>query len=355
MTSSRFRQIASSASRAPTLILLLVGHALAAEGEPADSHSPWQVRAGVAWRHLGGTQVDFGYSGSAASPDFFSPNPASGDATAYADRTYDDGFVNIGAATAGSGLTTNFGYDNDSQVVADTLTYTLSGGSALDTPGQGSEGDETAAAPYLELVYFMPINDELKFGLSLNVSYADFDSSIRNTLTEYEVTTIDRYALNGIILPMGPFTGSFAGPGPVINNQPTSREQVLTPVATRTVSFESEVELYSLALGGELQWSPAESCFLNVGGGAVLNYADWQAELNAPLVSGDVRERNSDEEFLWGVYLKAGAGYRLTEALSLEAFARYDWNETLSGSAGPADFETDLSGWTLGVALGYRF
>lgn len=326
-----------------------------AEEPTRQSQSPWQVRAGVAWRQLGGTQLDFGYSGSAASPQFFSPNPASGDASANADRTYDDGFVNIGAATAGTGLTTHFGYVSDSQNVADTLSYSLSGGTALDTPENGSDDDSTEAAPYLELVYFMPINDKLEFGISVNFTYADFDSSIQSALTEYDITTIDRYDLNGVILPLAPYTGSYPGPGVVINNQPTSREQVLTPIATRTVSFESEVELYSLALGGELQWSPAKSCFLNLGAGAVLNYADWQAELNAPLIGGDVRESNRGEEFLWGVYLKAGGGYRITEALTLEAFARYDWNESLAGKAGPAEFKTDLTGWTLGAAIGYRF
>jgi opacity protein-like surface antigen len=309
----------------------------------------------VAWRQLGSTSLDTNQGGNASAAGYYAPNAASGAADAYADRTYDDGFVKIGAATAGSGLTTNFGYASDSQVASDTLTYTLTGGAALDTPNPSSEDDSTEAAPYLEAVYYIPLRDDLELGLVTSFSFTNLDSSMQSQLTEYGVTTIDHYALNGVILPSAPYSGSYAGPGVVIDNQPSSREQVLTPISTRTYRFDSEIDLYSLGLGGELNWTPAERCFLNLGAGAVINYVDWSADLHTPLLTGTSHQHESDQKFLFGLYLKAGAGYQLTEAWSLEAFTRYDWNENLHGHVGEADFTTDLSGWTTGLALGYRF
>jgi hypothetical protein len=74
---------------------------------------------------------------------------------ADADHIYNDGFVNIDAATAGSGLTTNFGYTSDFQVTNNTLTYTLTGGAAIDTPNPSNEDNSTETAPDLEAVYYL--------------------------------------------------------------------------------------------------------------------------------------------------------------------------------------------------------
>ncbi|MCH7225009.1 hypothetical protein [Haloferula sp. A504] len=324
--------------------------------------SPWQFGTGVMWRNIGELSVNPNLQTGPFAGNFFSPNPATGPAGVNADRAYDDGFVNEGAATPLTGLTTFWGYQNAGQVAGGNLTYTSTGGIALAPPGIGQDDANTEIAPYIEASYLRPIGDHLVAGFGANFSFVGLGGTTVSRMPISGVTTLDSYALNGVIPPAPGYVGSFAGPGPLIGNQPTSRMTVLTPTGgTSSYLFDSSTDLYSLALGGELQWSPATNCYVGFGAGAVINHADWEAAWNAQLVDPAVNtlrtyaRASSGDEFLWGLYVKGGAGYLFNDQWSVESFFRYDWNETLHGNVGPSRFEIDLSGWSLGIGLGFRY
>ncbi len=324
--------------------------------------SPWRIGTGVMWRNIGELSVNPNLQNGPFAGNFLSTNPAAGPAGTNADRTYDDGFVNRGAATPGTGLTTFWGYQNAGQVGGGNLTYTSTGGIALAPPGFGKDDADTGFSPYLEVSYLRPVGDDLVLGLTANFSFLGLDGTTVSPMAISGVTTFDSYALNGVIPPAPGYVGSFAGPGPLIGNQPTTRTNVLTPTGgTTNYLFDQSTDLYSLALGGELRWSPATNCYLGFGAGAVLNFADWDAGWNARLVDPATNSlRNyaraaGGDDFLMGLYLKASGGYHINEQWSVESFFRYDWNESLDGSVGPSRFELDLSGWSFGLGAGFRF
>ncbi|QJE95867.1 hypothetical protein [Luteolibacter luteus] len=315
--------------------------------------NPWRIGAGVMWRTLGETTVSPNLGGGALSGNF----PEIGDPGEYADRFYDDGHVGIGAATPGTGLTTNWSYQNSSQVAGDTLSFTRSGFSGLSSIGGARDDDSSSAAPYVEISYMRPIGEKLEIGPALNFSFTNLDSSIARSVTGYDVSVTDTYDLGGVIPPEAPYEGSFEGPGPLIPNIPASRDALLTPVSRGSYLFESDVDLYSLALGCDLHWKPTASWYIGAGAGAVVNYADWEARWRIPMtLPGAVhRGYGSDQEFLGGLYVKANAGYRINEQWSVDGFVRYDWNEDLEGQAGRTSFKTDLSGWSTGFSVGFHF
>ena len=147
----------------------------------------------------------------------------------------------------------------------------------------------------------------------------------------------------------------------MISNVPTSRRQDVTAIGTGQYRFEQDTDLYSLALGSDLRWSPGENFALGVGAGLVLNVADWNAESSNPVVKpaggGFIRNTasSSGRETLLGLYLEANAAYKIDESWSVEGFFRYDWTEDLDASAGATNFSVDLSGWSIGTGVTYRF
>jgi hypothetical protein len=352
------------------LLLVLPAHAgnplVAADAKspitPASAlPSPWRIGAGAMWRNIGKLSVDPNLQSSRFSNRFFVAPTGAGESGVYANRTYDDGFVNIGAATPASGLTTNWGYQNDSQVSGDALNYTLSGGAAQSMPGPTGDDEDSTAAPFLEISYLRPIRPNLIAGFSANLSFAGLDGRAASAMTNDSVSITDQYALRGVIPPSAPYSGSFTGPGPLIDNRPTSRDYILTPNGGSSYQFAHDTDLYSLALGSEIHWQPADSFYLGIGLGAVVNLADWSASWNMPLpdASGSgstmIGASNSGGDFLWGFYLKGSGGYRINTQWSIEGFYRYDWNETLRNSVGSSSFDLGLSGWSAGLGVVYRF
>ncbi|BCX49735.1 hypothetical protein HAHE_36430 [Haloferula helveola] len=330
--------------------------------EPPAEISPWRIGTGVMWRNIGDLSVSPDLANGRFAGNLFVPDPAAGPANANADRTYDDGYVNQGAATPGTGLTTFWGYQNASQVGGGNLTYTASGGLGLSAPGPGSDDADAEAAPYIEVSYLQPIRADLLIGPTANFSFVSLDGRTASPMALSDASTVDSYALNGVIPPLAGYMGTFAGPGPLIGNQPTTRTTVLTPAGGGgSYAFDSSTDLYSLALGGEAHWLPTDRCYIGFGAGLVLNYAEWDAGWSARLIDpatvalSTYGARSSGDDFLLGAYLKTSGRYRFTDQWSIEAFFRYDWNESLDGSAGPTTFKIDLSGWSAGFGVGFTF
>ncbi len=319
----------------------------------------WKAGAGIVLRRIGGTNINQGAQASG-----FSGLPLGvGNADAIDNREYDDGFVRVGTGTELSGFTSYFGYPTAPSFSAGDLVFTRSGGVDIQLPSSGRDSDETAASPYIQLSYLTPIRENMELGFGVNFSLAGLDSNINQNLAVNSVTTRDTFDIGDVIVPNKPFTGSVAvalGGSPLIPNRPTNREQVSTPNGSFESRFESDTDLFSLALGPELHWFPSEKTSIGVSGGLVINFADWDASATLPSVTATNQivadtVRNSGEEFLFGAFIKANVETQLTEEWGLETFFRYDWSEDLEGRVGDTTYNTDLSGWSAGVGLTYSF
>jgi hypothetical protein len=133
-------------------------------------------------------------------------------------RTYNDGFVGVDRSGNAGGQTWNWGYHNASQVSGDTLamhaTSATSGGSqtVTDDPNLGFEAS-----------FVRDLGHETWGGWGVKAAFGytamDFHSSA--PLTGHGEVVTDTSQLGGVRPPAAPYTGSFNGPGPVINSTPT--------------------------------------------------------------------------------------------------------------------------------------
>lgn len=422
---------------------------------------------------------------TASSTTGSNANPGSaGSATSYANRTYDNGFVNQFPGTAATGQTWNWGYVNASQNSGNTLSFrttapgatttttsrtattttttsgSVSASSSLSTStrytsqssswrslrsdlGWGTDLEGSGGFARLESPAIFSAGG-LAVSIEIGYSFADADAARRNanafrahqrteqrttrstvqdtTLVSDLSTTVttattggtttttgtntinDSYTYNPqVLLPAAPYTGTAAGPGPLIPNQPTTRTintatttstvndpggttttttrtqttdrysevigsstavTVTTADFFSTVSESMDVDLHTLSLGPRMSW---EKSRLRIGlsTGLAINLANWDASYREDLYVSrnggkarllkSYRDDDSGSEVLPGFYLEANANVRLSQRFALFAGGRYDWAGSLDGQVGPSAFSLDLGGWTAMAGVTVSF
>ncbi len=126
-----------------------------------------------------------------------------------------------------------------------------------------------------------------------------------------------------------------------------------------------KVNLFGISLGANAVYQSESQFFAGIGTGVVLNIADWDAKRSdrliqvtnggAPIEIASAGFRNSGTDLLFGFYLQGSLGYQISDSWSVEANARYDWNESLNDSVGGSDFDANLTGFSLGAGVNYSF
>ena len=352
------------------------------------SRSRFSISAGWMWRETGG--VDF-HSGARAPflalPSLFgralTTLPPIGSTDTFADRFYSDGTVLMDAGTPLDGSTSAWSYQQDAQVQAGSLQYHArghrresdAGTSALPPADQAFDG--SGGVPVIELGWEKDLTPSLSIGARFQWSFLDFDGSHEQTTfsawqqsREYTVDFSDHYDLQGVIPPQAPYTGAGLGFGPVINNQPASRNSSEYQSASGEAEFFNslhqsfEVKLNTLSLGPSLS-SKCGPISLQAGAGFALNIVDWKASQSETLYlsrdGGRPRtfhrwnEDRNDTDFLPGFYLQGGLAWHISSSWSINGFGRYDWSEELDQPVGPSTLSFDPGGWSAGVLLGWSF
>jgi hypothetical protein len=354
----------------------------------SDAGSRWRLSAGAMYRHAGGITLKPGsQSDGSMIPLYARPGrsgapSAVGDAAAFADRTYDDGFVNTDPGTALDGDTWFWGYQNASQVQGDNLVYHAGAGvetafsrSTTMAPAADIEEDEGSICPMLQAEYFCYAGDEIRCGMQLGVlpgsaSAAGDATTFRDIQrwTPYELGINDRFNLMGVAPPPAPYEGTFLGPGPLISNMPAERSLAKrksgagTYEAWNAVHDSVDTDFITLSLGvvGE---GRVGLVVIAVSGGATVNWTDTEARhsetlwgsLNggAPQALREWSAKEDESDIRMGAYAQGSIGVLVTGRIGVHAFARYDWTDDLSGSVGPAGYEVDLDGYSVGGFVSY--
>ena len=383
--------------------------------------SHWNLNAGYQWRQLGSLNFQTGSqaarsslpwmaggggssrAGGSSTSSLGDPN-AAGSSTSVGNRTYSDGYVNQDGGTPFFGDTWNWGYNNASQVQGNTLSYhniygttsTTAGGTATSNSQTSSLRSDLGWSSDLSgSGWFASIGSPAIFArgpvavnLELGYSYASADAShdSANVFTAHQTsvqrstagssttnttTATDVYDTTGVSVPSAPYSGTFAGPGPLISNIPSSR--TLSNATTTgsvsgsnrtsisTADFSSHVnesldmKMNTISFGPHLSWE-SHRFVLGLSSGFALNIADWEASYQEDL---SVRQNggalsllkryhfdNSGTDVLPGVYIEVNANYRITKHVALFVGGRYDWAGTIHDSVGPSDFSFKASGWT---------
>jgi hypothetical protein len=374
----------------PGLLFLATEPSLAGDAKSAPALSAgngWQfsISAGPAWRQIGDVRVSGGYrSGGLALPSLVGGNslvtPPIGDPDSYADRTYNDGYVNQDAGTPNDGYTWNWGYDQASQIQGNQLAFSATGSqsvysesrSALGTGTSGSR-DLEGMAPHLQIDAVSPHRlGPFRVGFSAGLDFTSADRnlafsgfSLNQMREDYRLDYVDYYDLDGVVPPQAPYQGSFDGPGPSIGNRPSS--STVTPVLlgsesalfSNAVISSFELNALNITLGPSLTLSEGRFDFA-VSGGVSLNVYDWEARQNERLevtTAGGTAtyaswaDQDQGVKFRPGIYLQGEAGFRINEVLGVTGFARLDAAKEFSVGAGPTRYEVDPYGTTMGMML----
>lgn len=350
----------------------------------------WSLSTGLAWRDFGKLEferhslaVERGWGRFADTGSERGDN-AVGAATGVGRRDYADGFVNPDLGTSIDGSTGSFGYTTDSQLQGDSLYFHgISGW--RETFSQSVWMGETewntdvaAVGPMVSWVLQGPVTAHWSVGLEAGAGLWATDITresryltARQLAESYALTVQDRYThLSGTgALPPAPYTGGTSGIGPLINATPkrTAGERLeARSSAVLEDWFQDEVKLVLSTFSFGTMASFQRGTFSIRGGlGAALHVAYWRANQEERLI---VRKDGgkalvvekwehsaSAVEWLPGIYVNVGVGWKISRRWGLQADVRYDWGRELHGSVGRSQFDLDMKGWTLAVMARYSF
>ena len=183
------------------------------------------------------------------------PGANIGPATGGVDHTYDDGYVKVDSSGNAGGLTWNWGYQNSSQVVGDTMEFHSAQSSSSSLRNHDNVTDDPQYG--LELTYQRVIGhlfgESGHWGIEAGFGYTDIDLQDNRSGTALTTVTTDAYQLNGVLPPGAGYNGTFAGPGALLGDTPTrSTASFLTP---QTSKQRLTGQLFTIRVGPFAEWN----------------------------------------------------------------------------------------------------
>lgn len=343
--------------------------------EPPPVPLGWTIGAGVMWRQIG--ELDFRGGHRAGMKDIpkLKSSTHSGGGGGYS-----DGYV-LPDSTGGL-QTWNWGYTSVAQVSGDNLNFTSSS-SRISQSAYGQSFSNDWSDDLEGTGVFIQVESpefyrwkRLSFSAAGSYSFVQDEShheaeafqAVRQT-TEYRTSRTDSYDISAIApLPAAPYGGTFNGPGPVISTTPasssgggTSRRMLEDDVYTSRVEQSVEVRLHTLSAGPRVGFDLGQVRAV-ASMGMALNIADWEGSSQETLRhegSGKVirrwNESAGETELLAGVYAELGLQWQFLPRWTLNAGARYDWSQELSGELAASEFDVDLGGWSAMLGIGWEF
>lgn len=360
--------------------------------------SSWRVSVGAQWRQLGSLEWQTGSAAAGWSlPWMAGRGTNSGGSNVpqgQGDHSYDDGFVNADAGTPFTGTTWFWGYNNASQVQGADLVFHGSGGgstysrSSWSSVRNSSWSDELEGAGVFAKLESPELLKLGSIGVSLELTYSwAKDESSQVTRDVFRAgqgsratwgggSFEDRYDVSGVLLPLAPYAGTFAGPGATIPNAPSSRtytggsgssgSEVETALFSSDVRESFEINLHTISLGPKFSGELLNKALrVGLGAGFALNIADWDAEYEETLTvrqnsgrSRTLKRWEYDEsgtEVLPGFYIEAMAEVRMTDRISAYVAGRYDWSKNMSENIGPSRMRFEPGGWSVMTGVTFKF
>jgi hypothetical protein len=324
--------------------------------------APSRWRFGAGYAPVIGLQADF--SGLGSFDNAFTPQALGGGV----DYNYDDGYVRVDSSGNLGGETWNWSYNDPAQhdpagagSIAYSLSNSLSDASARDD-GSLDNGFETYAYFDMGAVGMAALKDRgATWGFRGGLHYARVDMGNGAPLTSRVETLTDRFSLGGGVAPQAPFTGSFAGPGPLIGDSPFERSISSGGEALVTGSRDLDVHLTTFNFGTFLEMPVTPRFHMTLEGGASAAIAagsyDFQSETS---ITGLGKRRSSgstsETTILPGLYLGLSGIYQVNGSWGIQAAGRFqymdDFEMETNGSSAVLSFD---SAFVLSLGALYSF
>jgi len=318
---------------------LILGCAVAVATTPlfAQEADPFQIPN--ANRFSLGARVGTGFKAK-----FLTTRVNPGTSTGGVNHNYDDGYVRRDSSGNIGGRTWNWGYDDSSQVVGDTIEYHKIDSSILPSSISKSSDDPSYG---LELVYQRlagTFGSGGGWGFEGAFSYHDLDIRDQRSRTGSGTLLSDSFSLNGVAPPNARYRGTVNGPGPLLSDTPTRS------ITGETVSFASDHHLhgqmFGFRFGPFIEWNFNRRLSVALSGGLALAPAllDYDFEETVTTESGRLEFARGSEhksDLLYGNYVGGTVRFQLTEQWGLYAGAQYqtvnDWEQTVANRTARLD------------------
>lgn len=276
---------------------------------------------------------------------------------------YNNGFVlpDVG----GGDQTWNWGYTSASQVQGNELVFSrydnlpVMGRQDLDEASPLFGGELVGGIDMLEFTIF---DRTAKLAIELGYGFSTFSSDLNSTSTGTATYTVRGYNFGGIVLPQPPYSGTFEGPGPVIDANPSS-ETVFTSPATTMFNGSLETFFHELRLGPAVNVALNGRWTIGVGAGyssvlsdSTLRYDESTTFTDPSIPTATGRGDINHGRWSPGAYAELRTAYQINRHLSAYLGADVSYHKDVSFGDDTYRVNLDLgSTYGLKVGLGYRF
>lgn len=317
---------------------------------------PLKNRFGLSYRP--GFNINATFKRLGAFPPQTNPGPPTGPAN----RFYDDGYVRPDSGSS-PGLTWFWGYDNNSQVPGnDTIQFHSS-----SSKGTGVSDDNSGSPQHgLELNYdryFGKVGQRASWGLEAAFNYNNVTIDDGSPVLSSVQQLNDTYALNGVIPPEAPYSGTFVGPGPLISDSPSRSFTTIPGGAQVTGKREFNADMFGLRLGPylEIPLDRKQRFNASFSGGLALAVVSGEFSYRESTTiqgAGTVQSSGSgtDSEFLVGGYFGGSFSYAFNPSWTVFAGASYQYLPSYSQTVDGREVELDFSKSVfVNVGFGFSF
>ena len=356
----------------------------------ADASAGLQVGVDFTHRYGASFQITGGSRASASNITEISLTNVApsgiGAATGTADRVYDNGFVkldpgtNNSGAVGGAGNTWNWGYARAGQVNTDAKTLSLTrtdGYTGSVSTVATSANEECKDMDYKGFGLYVqgdvaslgPVHFSWKAGFDSfkthgrSLSFSNF-SRTYSTFTYY---VVDTYSLAGLsTIPAAPYSGTYAGPGPVIGEVPTARKTTLLSTGSwssqNTVTFDVDADLFDVYVAAPISFYASDSFSLGIEPSLHAMRASISINRSEIYYSGSKGnlagwvDEGADNDLVLGAGIEAFMRIKIRK--SLYATISYGYDKVFGSeheTVGPNDVKMDLSAYKASIGLGWEF
>jgi hypothetical protein len=326
--------------------LALAGTAAHAQEDPEPSWTDgWFVRAGA--RLLLNAKASVSLSAPPASATMC-----------------DNGYV-LPDSSGNSGSTWNWGYTAASQVSGNQLNYTRLDNTAAGTLNGGNSDTSLGGEVILgsELVRFDMGDREARLGFEIGYGYNPFSLTYSGIATGNAAYTQTSYDLGGIVPPEAPYSGTYAGPGPLIGTTPSS-STTINSASQSAYSGKLDSSLHNMKLGLWLDVPLSKRFLAGVSVGYSALYADTQltftenttyADGGIP-VTGPVTRKIGGRDWNPGGYAELRLSYQITSHIAAYVDGDYQYNGRFNFSGAGRDVELNFTSlFSVGLGASYTF
>lgn len=274
---------------------------------------------------------------------------------------YDNGFVLADNGGSASGLTWNWGYEDAGQIAGDFINYERY--SNLPTSGKfgGGSDDLSLGAELISGVEFGRFSigtREFGWGVELGYGYNPFKITHNSTSTGTLDYLAASHSLGGIVPPVAPYAGTPAGPGPLLDLNP-STSTAMTSAVTTTFDGTLTSDLHNFKLGAWFETDLTDNFSASFSAGYSSIYADTQMRFREvfaianpgiptlPVTNTTAGGRNWQS----GLYAQLRATWQFSSKVSAYVAGDFQSNESFEFSDAGRDIKLDFKS-TYGASIG---